>query len=136
MRHKLFCASCMVAVAVMGAAPAYADATKHPSDCGGTVSSGGRSPGNAATSPGSIFNEPGINSPNGGTGNQASPGSGSPSQYDTACARVTANNTKNPNNSAGTPNPSAGTPNPMLNTATNNAQATRPISHTGSGTTK
>jgi hypothetical protein len=132
MRHKLFCASCMVAVAVMGAAPAYADAN-HGFDCGGTVRSGGRSPGNAATSPGSIFNEPGINSATGGQGNISSPQNpkNGVSQYDTACNRVTTNNTNNPNSSAGTPNPML-TP----NTATNNAKATRPISHTGSGTTK
>ena len=66
MKHKLVCASCMMAVAVMGAAPAYAD-TDHGFDC----TSSSRSPGNAATSPGSIFNEPGVNSLSGGKGNQA-----------------------------------------------------------------
>jgi hypothetical protein len=45
-------------------------------------SGGGITPGNSANSPGSPFNEPGINSPNGGTGGQHySP----KSQYDVSC---------------------------------------------------
>ena len=39
-------------------------------------------PGNAANSPGSPFNEPGINSPNGGIGGQ---NYSEKSQYDVAC---------------------------------------------------
>jgi hypothetical protein len=82
-------------------------------------------PGNSATSPGSTHNEPGINSPSGGTGGEAYNNAGAPSQYDNSCANVTAASTNNPNSSAGTPAA------PTLQTATNNAKATRPISHTG-----
>jgi hypothetical protein len=46
---------------------------------------GGTTPGHSASSPGSPFNEPGINSQNGGTGGQHySP----TSQYDVACFQV------------------------------------------------
>ena len=46
---------------------------------------GGTTPGRSASSPGSPFNEPGINSPNGGTGGQHYSES---SQYDVACFQV------------------------------------------------
>ena len=46
---------------------------------------GGRAPGNAANSPGSPFNEPEINSENGGTGGQ---NYSEKSQYDVACFHV------------------------------------------------
>ena len=69
MKHKLFSASCLVAIAVIGTAPAYADPVGHGNTCG---SSGQTStPGNSASSPGSPFNEPGTNSMNGGKGGQA-----------------------------------------------------------------
>ena len=42
-------------------------------------------PGHSASSPGAPFNEPGINSPNGGTGGTAYNNANAPSQYDTAC---------------------------------------------------
>lgn len=42
-------------------------------------------PGHSASSPGSVFNEPGINSTNGGTGGNAYNNAGAPSQYDVAC---------------------------------------------------
>ena len=55
-------------------------------------------PGNAASAPGAPFNEPGINSPSGGTAGQVYAGSGSSathagspnavSQYDVACRNV------------------------------------------------
>jgi hypothetical protein len=133
MMHKLFCASCMVAVAVIGPAPAYANPAGHGNTCG---SSGQTStPGNAATSPGSPFNEPGTNSPSGGKGGQAYNNAqannkvGATAQYDTACKNVTANGT-------GTPPPTT-TPTADI---TNNSQATRAangvISHTGKGATK
>ncbi|MDT5324505.1 MAG: hypothetical protein QOF25_1657 [Mycobacterium sp.] len=130
MKHKLFCASCMMAVAVVGAAPAYAD-TSHGVECGGSGATS--SPGNAATSPGSIFNEPTVNSVNGGKANQAyntnaRQGAGAPSQYDVACGKVTANGTGTPIQ----PTPTADT--------TNNSKATRDalgvISHTGKGANK
>jgi len=126
MRYRLFSASCMVAIAVIGAAPVYAD-TDHGVECGknGVTST----PGNAATSPGSNFNEPGTNSINGGKGNQAYSsarhGLGAPAQYDVACGNATAH----------------GTGTPMQTTAptgdiTNNARDTRAISHSGNGATK
>src|SRR5262245_29657170 len=130
MRHKLSCASCMVAVAVIGAAPAYAD-TDHGVECGGSGATS--SPGNAATSPGSVFNEPGVNSVSGGKGNQAygsnaRQGTGAPAQYDVACGHATVHGT-------GTviqPTPNADT--------TNNSRATRDalgvVSHMGKGANK
>jgi hypothetical protein len=123
--HKVFAASCLAGIAVLGAAPAYADTT-HGFDC----TSSSRSPGNAATSPGSFFNEPGVNSLSGGKGNQAAnttarQGAGAPSQYDTACGRVSANGTGTP---VQTTTPTAD--------ITNNARDTRAISHTGNGATK
>jgi hypothetical protein len=130
MKHKLFCASCMIAVAVVGAAPAYAD-TDHGVECGDSGATS--SPGNAATSPGSVFNEPGVNSVNGGKGNQAyntnaRQGAGAPSQYDVACGKVTANETGTPIQ----PTPNAD--------STNNSRATRDalgvMSHTGNGANK
>jgi hypothetical protein len=45
----------------------------------------GTTPGHSASSPGSPFNEPGINSQNGGTGGQHYSAS---SQYDVACFQV------------------------------------------------
>ena len=103
MSHKLFCASCMVAVAVIGAAPpAYASPNPHGNSCQGTEASGGGTPGNAAKSPGSVFNEPGINSPLGGKGGQAYNNAqlnnkvGAASQYDTACVKTTNNGTATP----------------------------------------
>lgn len=129
MKHKLFSASCLVAIAVFGAAPAYADAPPgHSFDC----TSSGRSPGSAATSPGSIFNEPGINSLNGGKGNQAYEKAGAPSQYDTACGRVSANGTGTPVETTPPTDPVTGQPIDV----TNNSRDARAISHTGKGATK
>jgi hypothetical protein len=53
--------------------------------CQGIEAAGGTTPGNAANSPGSPFNEPGINSVNGGTGGLHYSQS---SQYDVACFQV------------------------------------------------
>lgn len=126
MRYKLLFASGMVAVAALGLAPAYAGPPN--AECGeeGATST----PGNAATSPGSVFNEPGTNSANGGTGNQAydtiaRQGAGAPSQYDVACAKVTAAE-------AGTPMQTT-TPTTDI---TNNSQGTRAVSHEGKGANK
>ncbi|HEX5143862.1 MAG TPA: hypothetical protein VFW21_08330 [Mycobacterium sp.] len=121
-----------MAMAVMApAAPAYAD-NLHGFGCGtgaGTTMDATSTPGNSATSPGSPKNEPGINSPSGGTGgqayNNARQGAGAPSNYDTSCGRVTANGT-------GTPMQTT----PSATDFTNNSKATRPISHTGNGLTK
>lgn len=53
--------------------------------CQAVEAAGGTTPGKAALSPGSPFNEPGINSVNGGTGGLHYSGS---SQYDVACFQV------------------------------------------------
>src|SRR5579859_5744968 len=49
---------------------------------------GTNAPGNSGTSPGSVFNEPGFGSTNGGTGGNAYNSAGAPSQYDVACFQV------------------------------------------------
>ena len=46
---------------------------------------GTNAPGNSGTSPGSVFNEPGFGSQNGGTGGNAYNNAGAPFQYDVAC---------------------------------------------------
>ena len=126
--RKLLAASCISAVAAVGAAaPTYANPNPHNNSCQ-TIEVTGGTPGNAATSPGSVFNEGGINSPMGGTGGQAYNAAqlnnkvGAASQYDTACASVTSAGT-------GTPKQSS----PTTTQITNNSVATRPISHTGNG---
>jgi hypothetical protein len=53
--------------------------------CQDIETAGGSVPGNSATSPGSPFNEPGINSQNGGIGGQHY---NETSQYDVACFQV------------------------------------------------
>jgi len=78
------------AFAAVGAAGALAAAnpsgTGPPSQsCQDIEASGGTTPGHSASSPGSPFNEPGINSTNGGTGGQHYSES---SQYDVACFQV------------------------------------------------
>jgi hypothetical protein len=49
---------------------------------------GTNAPGHSGTSPGSVFNEPGFGSQNGGTGGNAYNAAGAPSQYDVACYQV------------------------------------------------
>jgi hypothetical protein len=49
---------------------------------------GSNAPGHSGTSPGSVFNEPGFGSTNGGTGGSAYNNAGAPSQYDVACFQV------------------------------------------------
>lgn len=51
-------------------------------------SGGTNAPGHSGTSPGSVFNEPGFGSTNGGTGGNAYNAAGAPSQYDVACFQV------------------------------------------------
>jgi hypothetical protein len=53
-----------------------------------TPGTGAGAPGNSGTSPGSVFNEPGFGSTNGGTGGNAYNAAGAPSQYDVACFQV------------------------------------------------
>lgn len=74
------------AVPVAALAAGNPSATGPPSQsCQSVESGGGTTPGRAASSPGSPFNEPGINSSNGGTGGlHYSPSS----QYDVACYQV------------------------------------------------
>jgi hypothetical protein len=137
MRHKLFSASCMVAVAVIGAAPADAD-NLHGFGCGTTTAAGAATsaPGNSATSPGSTHNEPGTVSVNGGTGgaayNSARQGAGAPSNYDTSCGKVTANGTGTPIQT--TPSGTTQTQVPNNSLATRTAEGV--TSHTGKGATK
>lgn len=49
---------------------------------------GANAPGSSGTSPGSVFNEPGFGSKNGGTGGSAYNNANAPSQYDVACFQV------------------------------------------------
>ncbi len=58
MTYKLVCASCMMAAAVIGAAPAYANPVGHGNMCGSPASANPatEAPGNSATSPGSTHN--------------------------------------------------------------------------------
>jgi hypothetical protein len=79
----------MVMSAALAAVPAAALAARNPSGTGPPSQScqeleaeGARTPGHAAQSPGSPFNEPEINSENGGTGGQHY---SETSQYDVAC---------------------------------------------------
>jgi len=79
-----------VVFTVAGAGPAVAAAnpsgTGPPSQsCQDIEAAGGTTPGHASSSPGSPFNEPGINSVNGGIGGQHYSES---SQYDVACFQV------------------------------------------------
>jgi hypothetical protein len=66
------------------AAPAFADPSGHtgPPSQGCQAYSASTRPGNSGSSPGSPFNEAGINSPNGGTGGA---NYSEKSQYDVAC---------------------------------------------------
>jgi hypothetical protein len=85
----------LVAVTVAAAAlaiPAGTLAAANPSgtgppsqSCQDIEAAGGTTPGQSASSPGSPFNEPGINSVNGGIGGQNYSES---SQYDVACFQV------------------------------------------------
>ncbi len=133
MKHQLFSASCMAGPwRVIGAAPASANPNPHNNSCQTTEANGGGTPGNAATSPGSVFNEGGINSPLGGTGGQAYNAAqagnkvGAASQYDTACVKTSSNGTATPMQMTAAPTQ-----------ITNNSKATRAadgvISHTGNG---
>ena len=133
MKDKLFSVGCMVTIAVLGAAPpAFADPNPHNNSCQGTEAAGGNTPGNAATSPGSVFNEPGINSLSGGKGGQAYNTAqannkvGAAAQYDTACANTVKTGT-------GTP---MQTPTNSTTNVTNNARDTRATTHLGNGATK
>jgi hypothetical protein len=134
--------STSLGVAALGAAaPAYAVPNPHGNSCQGVEAGGGNTPGNAATSPGSVFNEPGIDSPQatstpqntGGKGGiaynkaQLNNKVGAAAQYDTACFNTTKTGTGTPMQPA--PSPTQ-IPNNSLDTRTDNGF----ISHTGNGT--
>ena len=90
MRKLLTTGFIAAAIVLAGAAPAAAagnpSGTGRPDQSCQTIeAAGGTTPGNSSTSPGSPFNEPGINSPNGGTGGQHY---NETSQYDVACYQV------------------------------------------------
>ena len=82
-------ATTLMSIAAAAALPAGSLAARNPSgtgkpsqSCQEIEANGGSTPGKAAESPGSPFNEEGINSEEGGTGGQHySPNS----QYDVAC---------------------------------------------------
>jgi hypothetical protein len=89
--RKLIAAT-LVSIAAVAAVPAGSLAAHNPSgtgkpsqSCQEIEAAGGRTPGKAASSPGSPFNEPGINSTEGGTGGQHYSEN---SQYDVACYQV------------------------------------------------
>jgi hypothetical protein len=80
----------VVVISMTGAAPAFAagnpSGTGLPSQsCQDIEAAGGTVPGNSSSSPGSPFNEPGINSTAGGIGGQHY---NETSQYDVACYQV------------------------------------------------
>jgi hypothetical protein len=84
MRKWIAASVLAVSVGFVGATPAFADnpaGTGPPSQSCQDFSASTR-PGHSGTSPGAPFNEPGINSPNGGTGGA---NYSEKSQYDVAC---------------------------------------------------
>jgi hypothetical protein len=90
MRRILAATAASLALAALGSSAALASGnpsgTGLPNQsCQDVEAGGGTTPGNAASSPGSPFNEPGINSTNGGTGGQHY---NPTSQYDVACYQV------------------------------------------------
>lgn len=136
MMHKLVTAISMATIAFASAAPAIADqgipgnpsGTGQPSQtCQTVFKGGGGAPGNASGAPGSVFNEPGVSSPNGGTGgtayNNARQGAGAPSQYDVACYQTTNHGTAKP---PATMTPTASTASPSSSTAPTTAAPAPP----------
>ena len=110
MMRKIFAASCLAGIAIIGAAPAYAgggnpSGTGPPNQtCQDTANSAGQlsTPGHSGASPGSVFNEPGFGSVNGGKGGQAYNAAGAPSQYDVACVKNQSGNLSPPSAPAST----------------------------------
>jgi len=105
MMRKIFAASCLAGIAIIGAAaPAYAgggnpSGTGPPNQtCQNTANSAHQlsTPGHSGASPGSVFNEPGFGSVNGGKGGQAYNAAGAPSQYDVACVKNQSGNLSPP----------------------------------------
>lgn len=88
-RHLALATSAALLAGALLVAPALAanpPGTGQPGQsCQDIEAAGGTTPGGSAMSPGSPFNEPGINSAAGGTGGQHYSES---SQYDVACFQV------------------------------------------------
>jgi hypothetical protein len=89
-RRRIFrAASLGFALTLLVSVPALAanpPGTGQPGkSCQDQLAARGTTPGHSASSPGSPFNEPGIGSPNGGTGGQHYSAT---SQYDVACFQV------------------------------------------------
>jgi hypothetical protein len=83
MRTTMTVASVLIAIGVLGAAPAVATPAGPPGPPNQSCQAlEPNTPGHAAARPGAPFNEPGINSENGGTGGQHY---NPQSQYDVAC---------------------------------------------------
>ena len=86
----------LVAAGIAAGGAATASAAVNPSGTGPPNQScqsfegpgGTNAPGHSGSSPGSVFNEPGFGSVNGGTGGSAYNNAGAPSQYDVACFQV------------------------------------------------
>ena len=87
MMRTIFAAGCLAGLVTAGAAAAPAYAGPPNDTCQNTANSAGQlsTPGRSGGAPGSVFNEPGFGSPNGGTGGNAYNAAGAPSQYDVAC---------------------------------------------------
>jgi hypothetical protein len=121
MKRTLFTASCLAGIVIPGAAAAPAYAGPPNDTCQNTANSGGQlsTPGNSGSAPGSVFNEPGFGSPNGGTGGNAYNAAGAPSQYDVACFQ-------NQSGGLSPPSPTSTAPTPT-------AKATAPIATPGVG---
>jgi hypothetical protein len=90
MRRSLLVALITAGFTIGLASPALADNPHQPGTTGPPNQScqsfaANVRPGNSGSSPGAPFNEPGINSLNGGTGGNAYNAAGAPSQYDVAC---------------------------------------------------
>ena len=91
MRRSLIVASTVLAFGLSLAGPAWADNPPGPpgppsQSCQAVEPN---TPGNAANSPGSPFNEPGVNSVNGGIGGK---NYSEKSQYDVACFQQSVHN--------------------------------------------
>lgn len=92
MRKLLVVVSVVGTFALLGSAEAFAanpPGTGQPNQTCQLISpTNADAPGHASSSPGSVFNEPGINSTNGGKGGQQYNLVGAPSQYDVACFQM------------------------------------------------
>ena len=124
MMRTLFAASCLAGIAISGAAAAPAYAGPPGKTCQNTANSAGQlsTPGNSGSSPGSVFNEPGFGSVNGGTGGNAynqiaRQGAGAPSQYDVACFNNQSGGLSPPSAPAAAPAASTGAPGTPASTA-------------------